>query len=44
VIEIDTVDWRRGESVAATKTVWFALPSEAEEIQVWEGLARVVGP
>jgi hypothetical protein len=27
------------ESVAATETVWFALPSEAEEIQVWEGLA-----
>jgi len=27
------------ESVAATETVWFALPSEAEEVQVWEGLA-----
>lgn len=27
------------ESVAATETVWFALPGEAGETQVWEGLA-----
>jgi hypothetical protein len=27
------------ESVAATETVWFALPIEAEQAQVWEGLA-----
>jgi hypothetical protein len=27
------------ESVAATETVWFALPSEVGETQVWEGLA-----
>ena len=27
------------ESVAATETVWFALPAGVEEGQVWEGLA-----
>ena len=30
------------ESVAATETVWFALPIEAEQAQVWEGLAAEV--
>ena len=27
------------ESVSATETVWFALPIETDETQVWEGLA-----
>lgn len=27
------------ESVAATETVWLALPIETDEVQVWEGLA-----
>jgi len=27
------------ESVAATETVWFALPGEDAETQIWEGLA-----
>jgi hypothetical protein len=27
------------ESVSATETVWFALPIEPDETQVWEGLA-----
>jgi hypothetical protein len=30
------------ESVAATETVWFALPIENEEMRVWEGLAAEI--
>jgi hypothetical protein len=30
------------ESVSATETVWFALPIEPDETQVWEGLAAAL--